>query len=119
MTDRNFLIFGFATNDHALQKAVWRQLLIACIVMATNTCVWAQDLEKGRIEFLSKCAGCHVPTGGARVGRAASSKLSPPPITQCSANVANIPHSQIFSIPLICRRLGMLTPCADPGDVTL
>jgi len=56
MTDRNFLIFGFAINDHALQKAVWRQLLIACIVMATNTCVSAQDLEKGRIEFLSKCA---------------------------------------------------------------
>jgi Cytochrome c len=31
--------------------------------MATNTCVWAQDLEKGRIEFMSKCAGCHGSDG--------------------------------------------------------
>jgi len=45
--------------EHVVQKAMRRQLLIAHIIMATNTCVWAQDIEKGRIEFLSNCAGCH------------------------------------------------------------
>ena len=33
------------------------------MIMATHTCVWAQDLEKGRIEFLSKCAECHGADG--------------------------------------------------------
>jgi hypothetical protein len=42
-----------------MQMTLWRRILIARIVMATNTCVWAQDLEKGRNEFLSICAGCH------------------------------------------------------------
>ena len=42
-----------------MQKA----LLVAYVMMATNTCVWAQDIEKGRIEFLSKCAGCHGADG--------------------------------------------------------
>jgi len=36
-----------------------RHLLLACVVTAMNSCVWAQDVESGRIEFLSKCAGCH------------------------------------------------------------
>jgi len=34
-------------------------LLIAAILFATNVPVQAQDLEKGRTEFLSNCAGCH------------------------------------------------------------
>ena len=35
------------------------RLLIAAILFATNVPVQAQDLDKGRNEFLSKCAGCH------------------------------------------------------------
>jgi mono/diheme cytochrome c family protein len=49
--------------EQAVQKVVWRQLSIAPMIMATNTCVWAQDVEKGRIEFLSKCAECHGADG--------------------------------------------------------
>ncbi len=52
-----------AIKGDAVQKVVWRQLSIAIMIMATNTCVWAQDLEKGRIEFLSKCAECHGADG--------------------------------------------------------
>ena len=33
--------------------------MIAAILFATNVPVRAQDLEKGRTEFLSNCAGCH------------------------------------------------------------
>ena len=46
-----------------MQATLSKQLLLACIIIATNTCVWAQDIEKGRIEFLSKCAGCHGADG--------------------------------------------------------
>jgi mono/diheme cytochrome c family protein len=35
------------------------RLLIAAILFANNTLVQAQDRDNGRIEFLSKCAGCH------------------------------------------------------------
>jgi Cytochrome c len=47
----------------AVQKILRKQLSIAIIIVATNACVWAQDLEKGRIEFMSKCAGCHGSDG--------------------------------------------------------
>jgi len=40
-----------------------RQLLLVCITLVMNTCVWAQEIEKGRIEFMSKCAGCHGSDG--------------------------------------------------------
>jgi mono/diheme cytochrome c family protein len=56
-------------------------LAIATILIATNTLVWAQDLENGRIEFLSKCAGCHG-AGGKGVGRASSTlKIKPADLT--------------------------------------
>ena len=35
------------------------RLLIAAILLANNSLVQAQDRDNGRIEFLSKCAGCH------------------------------------------------------------
>jgi len=53
----------FAIKGNAVQKVVWRQLSIAILIMATNVCVSAQDIEKGRIEFLSNCAGCHGADG--------------------------------------------------------
>jgi mono/diheme cytochrome c family protein len=56
-----------------MQKTLWRQLSLF-IIMATNTSVWAQDLENGRMEFLSKCAECHG-ADGKGAGRV-SSKLN-------------------------------------------
>jgi hypothetical protein len=41
---------------------------------ATSTCVWAQDIKRGRVEFLSNCAGCHG-ADGKGAGRL-SSKLT-------------------------------------------
>ena len=35
------------------------RLLIAAILFLTSVVVQAQDLDQGRTEFLSKCAGCH------------------------------------------------------------
>jgi hypothetical protein len=60
-----------------VQATLWRPLVLACIVAATNTCVWAQDIERGRMEFLSKCAGCHG-SDGKSAGRL-SSKLTGKP----------------------------------------
>ena len=47
---------------------------MVCIMMAANSCGWAQDIEKGRAEFMSKCAGCHG-SDGKGAGRL-SSKLA-------------------------------------------
>lgn len=46
-----------------MQHSVSTHLSIALIVIATNASVRAQDPEKGRIEFLSKCAECHGADG--------------------------------------------------------
>ena len=43
-----------------------RALPIAAILFATNALVQAQDLDNGRTEFLSKCAGATVPMARAR-----------------------------------------------------
>lgn len=60
-----------------MQAVLWKQLI--CI--ATNACVWAQDIEKGRIEFLSKCAECHGSDGkgAGRLGR--ELKIKPADLT--------------------------------------
>ena len=63
-----------------MQSTVWKKLLIS-IIMATNTCVWAQDLEKGRIEFLSKCAGCHGSDGKGTGPMSSKFKIKPADLT--------------------------------------
>ena len=62
-----------------MQAVLWKQLI--CIMVATNACVWAQDIEKGRIEFLSKCAECHGSDGkgAGRLGR--ELKIKPADLT--------------------------------------
>ena len=40
-----------------------RAVAIAAMLSATNTLLQAQDLDKGRTEFLSKCAECHGADG--------------------------------------------------------
>lgn len=76
-------ITNSALNDRPLVAIVLCRLrckrsgdscFFACIMTATNTCVWAQDIERGRIEFLSKCASCHG-SDGKGAGRL-SSKLT-------------------------------------------
>ncbi len=48
---------------------------------AMNSCGWAQDVESGRIEFLSKCAGCHG-SDGKGTGRDSSKlKIKPADLT--------------------------------------
>jgi mono/diheme cytochrome c family protein len=64
-----------------MRRAIWRQLLLAHSIMAANTCVWAQDPERGRIEFLSKCAECHG-ADGKGIGRLSSDlKIKPTDLT--------------------------------------
>jgi hypothetical protein len=58
-----------------------RQLLLAGIILVMDTCVWAQEIEKGRIEFMSKCAGCHG-SDGKGAGRDSSKlKIKPADLT--------------------------------------
>jgi hypothetical protein len=61
-------------HAYAVRQAVWRPSLIGAIAIAANTCVWAQNHDNGRIEFLSKCAECHGADG--RGAGAMSSKLA-------------------------------------------
>jgi hypothetical protein len=46
-----------------MQHSATRYIFIASIVIATNVLASAQDIDKGRIEFLSKCAECHGADG--------------------------------------------------------
>ena len=64
-----------------MQQSMSRWLLIAEILIATNTLVWAQDLEKGRIEFLSKCAGCHGSDGKGAGPMSSKLKIKPADLT--------------------------------------
>jgi hypothetical protein len=89
-----------------MQKAIWRQFLIAHIIMAANTCVWAQDPEKGRIEFLSNCGGCHG-ADGKGAGRLSSNlKVKPGDLTVLAKR-----NYGVFSPDAIAERIdGRSTP---------
>jgi hypothetical protein len=64
-----------------MQMAIRRQLLISLLMMAANTCAWTQDLEKGRIEFLSKCAQCHGADGRGAGQTSSMLKIKPADLT--------------------------------------
>ena len=64
-----------------MQMALWMRLLLAYILMVTNACVWAQDIEKGRIEFMSKCAGCHGSDGKGAGRDSGKLKIKPADLT--------------------------------------
>ena len=83
-----------------MQKVIWRQLLTAQIIMAVNTCVWAQDPEKGRIEFLSNCAECHG-ADGKGVGRLSSNLESKPADLTALAKK----NYGVFSFDAIARKI--------------
>lgn len=57
------------------------RLALTFIVMATITCVWAQDIEKGRIEFLSNCAVCHGADGKGAGRMSSTLKIRPADLT--------------------------------------
>ena len=77
-----------------------RQFLIAGIMMATNTCVWAQDIEQGRTDFLSNCAGCHG-ADGKGAGRM-SSKLE---IKPADLTVLAKRNNGLFSFDAITKSI--------------
>jgi mono/diheme cytochrome c family protein len=79
---------------------VWRQLSIAIIIMATNTCVWAQDLEKGRIEFLSNCAGCHGADGKGAGRMSGKLEIKPADLTVLAKR-----NNGVFSPDAIAERI--------------
>jgi hypothetical protein len=84
----------------------WRQLLLACVVTAANTCVLAQDIERGRMEFLSNCAGCHG-SDGKGAGRL-SSKLTIKPADLTALAKRN---NGVFSPDAVAERIdGRSTP---------
>jgi mono/diheme cytochrome c family protein len=61
--------------------ALWRGFLIAKILIATNTLVWAQDHDNGRIEFLSKCVECHGADGKGTGPLSSKLKIKPADLT--------------------------------------
>ena len=46
-----------------MRHAISRYSITALIVIAVNASAWAQDPDKGRAEFLSRCAECHGADG--------------------------------------------------------
>ena len=55
--------------------------MTGAIAIAANTCVWAQDLDNGQAEFLSKCAECHGVDGRGEGARSSKLKMRPADLT--------------------------------------
>ena len=62
------------------------RLLIAAILFLTNVVVQAQDLDQGRTEFLSKCAGCHGADAKGAGPMASKLKRKPADLTALAKN---------------------------------
>jgi mono/diheme cytochrome c family protein len=72
------------------------RLLIAAILFATNVQVQAQDFDKGRTEFLSKCAGCHGVDAKGAGSMTSKLKRKPADLTALAKN-----NNKIFSADAI------------------
>jgi mono/diheme cytochrome c family protein len=63
-----------------------RAVAIAAMLSATNTLLQAQDLDKGRTEFLSKCAECHGADGKGEGPMSGKLKRKPADLTALAKN---------------------------------
>ena len=72
------------------------RLLIAAILFLTNVVVQAQDLDQGRTEFLSKCAGCHGADAKGAGPMASKLKRKPADLTALAKN-----NNDVFSTDAI------------------
>ena len=97
-----------------MQKAMWGQLLVAHIIMAANACVWAQDFEKGRTEFLSNCAGCHG-ADGKGAGRLSSNlKIKPADLTVLAKR-----NNGLFAREVIAKRIDGRGPSHHSSEMPI
>lgn len=60
---------------------ITRCLLVAISALLPGEPLWAQDIETGRIEFLSKCAACHGVGGRGDGPLSVKLKAKPPNLT--------------------------------------
>lgn len=87
------------------RTAVWSNSL-ACIMIAATTFAWAQDIEKGRTEFLSYCASCHGADGKGEGQTSSNLKIRPADLTVLAKK-----NSGVFSPDVVARRVdGRSTP---------
>jgi mono/diheme cytochrome c family protein len=63
-----------------------RAVLIVAITFATSAIVRAQDLDNGRTEFLSRCAGCHGADGKGAGPMTSKLKRKPVDLTALARN---------------------------------
>jgi hypothetical protein len=88
----------------ASMKSIGRMTAALCVTvmasLATNTCIWAQDLEKGRIEFMSKCAGCHGSDGKGTGRLSSKSKIKPADLTALAKR-----NNGVFSPDVVAERV--------------
>jgi hypothetical protein len=86
--------------EQAVRQTVLKRLLIAGVLIATNALVWAQDLDKGRIEFLSKCADCHGADGKGAGPMSSKLKTRPPDLTVLAKRNNGIfsPHAVVEAV---------------------
>jgi hypothetical protein len=72
---------GCALRKKKMQKTVVSCLLIASMAILFDNSVLAQDLDKGRTEYLSKCATCHGADGKGTGPHGARLKTKPVDLT--------------------------------------
>lgn len=76
---------GFSVNRVKLklvmQHSATRSIFISSVMIATNVVASAQEVDKGRIEFLSKCAECHGTDGKGAGPMSSRLKNKPPDLT--------------------------------------
>ena len=63
-----------------------RAVMIVAITLATSAMVQAQDLDNGRTEFLSRCAGCHGVDGKGAGPMTSKLKREPIDLTALAKN---------------------------------
>ncbi len=83
-----------------MRASLGSQLVLAYVMVAASTCVWAQDIEKGRADFLYYCAECHGADGRGAGPTSSKLKIKPADLTVLAKR-----NSGLFSPDVIRERI--------------
>jgi mono/diheme cytochrome c family protein len=80
-------------------KNAFKWLITATVTVAFTTFAWAQTVDPGQIEFLSRCAPCHGAEGKGKGPMSAAHKATPTDLTVLAKNNGGVfPFSKVYEV---------------------
>lgn len=73
--------------------------IVNVMIVLTTTCAWSEDLDVGKVEYLSSCAACHGPDGKGKGPLSGELRTAPADLTIIAKeNDGVFPVKEVYEI---------------------